>query len=136
MDESIFDRQLVHPSWESSDLGKWYAAPVSSFPPNALGLFDMSGNVWEWPLDQFRPDTYSKRGEASEEGSCCSNPQGPESSADPRNPYAQDARVQKDGSFLCHASYCSSYRPSAKMAAPPDTGMSHIGFRCVMLADT
>ena len=56
--------------------------------------------------------------------------------ADPRNPYAPDSRVQKGGSFLCHVSYCESYRPSAKMAAPPDTGMSHVGFRCVKAPDS
>ena len=106
-------------------------APVASFPPNELGLFDMAGNVWEWTLDQFRPDTYEKRSAALEPGGCCSNPRGPDTTADPRNPYSPDSRVQKGGSFLCHASYCSSYRPSAKMAAPPDSGMSHLGFRCV-----
>jgi formylglycine-generating enzyme required for sulfatase activity len=57
---------------------------------------------------------------------------GPASTADPRIPYAPDSRVQKRGSFLCHADSCSSYRPSEKMATPPDTGMSHLGFRCVL----
>jgi len=111
------------------------SAPVGSFPPNALGLFDMAGNVWEWTMDQFRPDTYSKRLEALEPGGHCSNPLGPSTTADPRNPYAPDSRVQKGGSFLCHESYCSSYRPSAKMASTPDSGMSHLGFRCVRDGD-
>lgn len=108
------------------------AAPVGSFDPNALGLYDMAGNVWEWTADRFRPDTYQLRVQELEPGGCCSNPRGPDSAADPRNPYAPDSRVQKGGSFLCHASYCSSYRPSAKMASPPDSGMSHLGFRCVL----
>ncbi|MEM1330968.1 MAG: formylglycine-generating enzyme family protein [Planctomycetota bacterium] len=111
------------------------AAPVGSFPPNALGLVDMAGNVWEWTADRFRPDAYQLRLAETPEGTCCSNPTGPESAADPRNPYAEDSRVQKGGSFLCHASYCSSYRPSAKMASPPDSGLSHLGFRCVIDAD-
>jgi formylglycine-generating enzyme required for sulfatase activity len=106
-------------------------APVGSFPANALGLHDMAGNVWEWTADRFRPDTYTRRLSALDEGTCCANPKGPATTADPRNPYASDSRVQKGGSFLCHASYCESYRPSAKMATPPDTGMSHLGFRCV-----
>ncbi len=106
-------------------------APVRSFPPSALGLFDMAGNVWEWTADQFRPDAYLARVAKLDPGGCCVNPTGPVTTADPRNPYARDSRVQKGGSFLCHRSYCSSYRPSAKMAAPPDTGMSHLGFRCV-----
>ncbi|MEO0650598.1 MAG: formylglycine-generating enzyme family protein [Planctomycetota bacterium] len=107
-------------------------APVGSFPPNGLGVFDMSGNVWEWTADRFRPDTYQLRVRDLEPGGCCSNPSGPATAADPRNPYAPDSRVQKGGSFLCHATYCSSYRPSAKMASPPDSGLSHLGFRCVL----
>jgi formylglycine-generating enzyme len=106
-------------------------APVKSFPPTSRGLFDMAGNVWEWTNDRFRPDAYQQRLQDLESGSCCFNPTGPETAADPRNPYSKDSRVQKGGSFLCHVSYCESYRPSAKMAAPPDTGLSHLGFRCV-----
>ncbi len=108
------------------------AAPVKSFPPTVLGLHDMAGNVWEWTTDKFNPGEYTRRVEALEAESCCVNPTGPMTTADPRNPYAPDSRVHKGGSFLCHANYCESYRPSAKMAAPPDTGMSHLGFRCVM----
>ncbi|MDA7980944.1 MAG: formylglycine-generating enzyme family protein [Pirellulales bacterium] len=106
-------------------------APVRSFPPSALGLYDMAGNIWEWTEDRFHPDAYSTRANGIPPGGCCVNPSGPTTAADPRNPYASDSRVQKGGSFLCNASYCESYRPSAKMAAPPDTGMSHLGFRCV-----
>jgi formylglycine-generating enzyme required for sulfatase activity len=109
-------------------------APVRSFPASAAGLYDMAGNVWEWTTDQFRPDTYQKRAREIEPGGCCVNPSGPATTADPRNLYAPVSRVQKGGSFLCHVSYCSSYRPSAKMASPPDSGMSHLGFRCVMSA--
>ena len=105
-------------------------APVGSFPPSELGFFDIAGNVWEWTSDQFRPDAYARRVRDLEPGTCCSNPTGPTSTADPRNPFASDSRVHKGGSFLCHASYCSSYRPSAKMASPPDNGMNHLGFRC------
>ncbi|MGB0716022.1 MAG: formylglycine-generating enzyme family protein [Phycisphaerae bacterium] len=105
-------------------------APVKSFPPTDIGLYDMAGNVWEWTNDKFRPDTYRQR-VAEVAGGCCSNPRGPDTSADPRNPYEPVSRVNKGGSFLCHASYCESYRPSAKMGTPPDTGMSHLGFRCV-----
>ncbi len=110
-------------------------APVGSFPPNELGLYDMAGNVWEWTSDRFRPDTYARRVAAMAPGSCCSNPEGPETTLDPRNPFAPDSRVQKGGSFLCHGSYCSSYRPSAKMAATPDSAMGHLGFRCVQSGD-
>jgi len=107
------------------------AAPVHSFPPNAAGLNDMAGNVWEWTIDQFRPDTYRVGVVQLNEGKFSRNPKGPDTTADPRNPHASDSRVQKGDSFLCHRSYCESYRLSAKMAATPDSGMSHLGFRCV-----
>ena len=85
------------------------AAPVKSFPPNGYGLFDMAGNVWEWCSDAYRP--YD--------------------GADPRITFVPGSLVVRGGSFLCNDSYCSSYRPSARMSQTPDTGMQHLGFRCV-----
>ena len=60
------------------------------------------------------------------------NPAGPSDSWDPneRLPTAPK-RVMRGGSFLCHVSYCESYRPAARRGTAPDTGMSHVGFRCV-----
>lgn len=123
--------QGTFPHFNSGVDGFLGIAPVRSFPPNAIGLYDMAGNVWEWTADQFRADAYETRVSSMTPGTCCSNPIGPTSSADPRNPFAKDSRVQKGGSFLCNASYCSSYRPSAKMAATPDSALSHLGFRCI-----
>ena len=122
--------QGVFPVRNTRADGHAATAPVGSYPPTEVGLYDMSGNAWEWTADQFRPDTYQVRMQETK-GGCCVNPLGPTSTADPRMPHATVTRVQKGGSFLCHPSYCSSYRPSAKMSSTPDSGMSHLGFRCV-----
>ena len=106
-------------------------APVGSFPPNAYGLHDMAGNVWEWCSDLYRPDTYARRVLAAGGPNIpTTNPTGPTSSLDPRNPHSPISRVHRGGSFLCNDSYCASYRPSARMACPPDTALQHLGFRC------
>jgi formylglycine-generating enzyme required for sulfatase activity len=102
------------------------AAPVQAFPPNGYGLYDMAGNVWEWCADWYRNDYYQTVAKAGD----VTNPKGPTDSFDPDEPTVAK-RVQRGGSFLCHDSYCSSYRSSARMKASPDTGLSHAGFRCV-----
>ena len=103
-------------------------SPVKSFPANGYGLYDMGGNVWNWVSDLYRPDTHARNKlEAS-----CHNPQGPKTSYNPGHPNEPVERVTKGGSFLCHVDYCESYRPAARRGTPPDTGMSHIGFRCAL----
>jgi formylglycine-generating enzyme required for sulfatase activity len=62
------------------------------------------------------------------------NPTGPAKSFDPRQRYTP-LRVQKGGSFLCCDQYCTRYRPGARHGCSPDTGMSHVGFRCVSLPE-
>jgi formylglycine-generating enzyme required for sulfatase activity len=105
-------------------------APVMSFPANGYGLYDMAGNVWEWCSDWYRHDLYRERAGRG----VVVNPAGPAKSADPLLRYTP-LRVQRGGSFLCTDEYCSRYRPSARHGGSPDTGMSHVGFRCVLTPD-
>lgn len=114
--------QGTFPALNQNDDGFLYTAPVKSFPPNDYGLYDISGNVWEWCLDWYRPDAY-KDAEAV-------NPTGPKDSFNPDEPNAP-ARVLRGGSFLCAENYCRGYRPSTRMKSSPDTGLLHSGFRCI-----
>ncbi len=102
-------------------------APVKSYPPNAAGLFDMAGNVWEWTADWYRADTYATRAD----GGVVSDPRGPESALDPDSPL-EPRRVIRGGSFLCAANYCASYRTSARRSTTQDSSLSHLGFRIVL----
>jgi sulfatase modifying factor 1 len=107
--------------------------PVGAYPANGYGLFDMAGNVWEWTDDWYVETRFA------DEAPCCAprDPRGgsAEDSLDPRQPqFRVPRKVIKGGSYLCADSYCLRYRPAARRPQMIDTGMSHIGFRCVSTA--
>jgi sulfatase modifying factor 1 len=93
-------------------------APVNRFPPNRFGLYNMSGNVWEWCVDQFRVRSLATAAKARN-----------------RLAASKQERIMKGGSFLCHRSYCYRYRVAARIGHSPDTSASNTGFRLAYVAD-
>lgn len=120
-DEEPSDTNVYCNIWQGSfpaqDIGTdgyTGTAPARSFAPNPLGLYCMSGNVWEWTRDAFRIRSMSK-------------------AASLRNKAARQLseKVLKGGSYLCHISYCYRYRIAARRAMTPDSAGSNTGFRLV-----
>lgn len=105
-------------------------APVSNYPKNGYGLYDMAGNVWEWCQDKYRADAYAQELSPTE----AFDPKGPAEAYDPGDPLAEKY-VVRGGSYLCSDSYCSGYRVARRMRTTADTGMGHLGFRCVKDTD-
>ncbi|GAB3246342.1 formylglycine-generating enzyme family protein [Arthrobacter pigmenti] len=105
-------------------------SPVRTFPPNAYGLFDMIGNVWEWTDNYYSPSHHARTGTRGRPGGCSCSPHR-EKTAESADPGAGTRRrVLKGGSHLCAPEYCLRYRPSARSPQTEDTATSHIGFRC------
>ena len=114
---------------EGSD-GFKMIAPVKSYPANSIGVYDMIGNVWEITDDLFNINYYRELDSSTE----LNNPKGASSCYNPSNPF-ETQHVMKGGSFLCHDSYCASYRISARMGVSIDSGSDHTGFRTIATVD-
>jgi formylglycine-generating enzyme required for sulfatase activity len=109
--------QGVFPT-ENTCADGWYGtAPVHSYAPNGYGVYETTGNVWEWCADWFAADTYAA---------------GP--ADDPAGPRSGTHRVMRGGSYLCHDSYCNRYRVGARSGNTPDTSTGNLGFRVVQPA--
>ena len=106
--------QGVFPAENTAEDGHVGTAPVKSFKPNGYGLYNVSGNIWEWCHDWFSPDFHVT---------------GPRS--DPTGPPTGQRKVVRGGSYLCHHSYCNRYRVGARTANTPDSSTGNTGFRCV-----
>jgi formylglycine-generating enzyme len=95
-------------------------APAGCFQPNAYGLYDMIGNVWELTRDFYQPSHLT----------------GPLNEAQPSSPssYAgspEQQHVVKGGSYLCAANYCKRYRAEARQGQENGLAAGHIGFRTI-----
>lgn len=121
---NIWHGQFPYKSTKSN--GYFGTTPVKAYPANPYGLYDMSGNVWQWCSDLYHASYYQEKAKNAP----VINPKGPATSYDPDEPSATK-RVHRGGAFLCHASYCKGYLITARMKSSPEASLNHLGFRCV-----
>ena len=129
------------PHENTNEDGFALTAPVKSYKPNGYGLYDISGNVWEFVQDWYDPDYYMKSPEFAPDGPTEAQVLDPGSrlrrNSDNRPQLATTPhKVIRGGSFLCNDCYCKGYRPSARQIADMITSTNHTGFRCVKSLDS
>lgn len=107
---NVFQGTLAKPV---ADDGFLFTAPVGSFSMHPSGLFDMSGNVWEWIEDVYRP--YPGNNEAVK-----------------INP---DVKCMRGGSFMYDAFEEASYTTSFRSSNTSETSLFNVGFRCALSAN-
>ncbi len=90
-------------------------APVETFPVDPFGLFDISGNLWEWVSDWYDDGGYE-----------------PADDPDPTGPASGDRKVLRGGGFHCVR---DELRCSERHNKPPDDRVIYSGFRCAADAD-
>jgi sulfatase modifying factor 1 len=141
-DEVAPDGDLMANTWQgrfpyrNDGAAGWMGtSPVGVFPPNAFGLLDMIGNVWEWTSTRYtmrhhhrragaqRPGDGHRRARAADSSKGCCTPS--------REPDPSVNQTLKGGSHLCAPEYCHRYRPAARSSQSQDSATTHIGFRCV-----
>jgi len=94
---------------------RWFTTPVGRFAPNAFGLYDMHGNVWEWVADRYAADYYSRS-----------------PAQDPKGPDTGTERVFRGGSWMCQPYGGWTVRAAHRLPSSPDKAENHIGFRVLL----